>query len=294
MQETLISVVTGGGYAGTAAAISGARQGLRVALIQNRPVLGGNGSSEVRVWAQGKTRVNEYSHLGEIVEEFTDHAGNNPGSEEEYGDKLKEEIVTAEKNLSLFLNRHGTKVEMQGKTIIAVHALDTLTGKEKRFPGKFFADCTGHGTIGALAGAPFPPSGGEGPPRDEQHVVLPRTQANPPPGRTTPWALELGLEEFPEPRPATWGDRNYLKGEWFWEGGFDKHPLNDLELIRDWNLRAVFGAFASLKRNLRRSMPLNRWPGSHASAAIANHGCSPEMWCSAGKISRPDESSKTV
>jgi len=241
-------VVTGGGYAGTAAAISGARQGLRVALIQNRPVLGGNGSSEVRVWAQGKTRVNEYSHLGEIVEEFTDHAKNSPGSEEEYGDKLKEEIVTAEKNLSLFLNHHGTKVEMQGKRIIAIHALDTRTGQEKRFPGKFFADCTGHGTIGALAGAPFTMA-------EKGHLGMSNMWYSEDTGKPavwpeTPWALELPLEEFPEPRPATWGGRNYLKGEWFWEGGFDKHPLNDLELIRDWNLRAVFGAFSSLKRNL--------------------------------------------
>jgi len=241
-------VVTGGGYAGTAAAISGARQGLRVALIQNRPVLGGNGSSEVRVWAQGKTRVNEYPRLGEIVEEFTDRAKNSPGSEEEYGDNLKEEIVRAEKNLALFLNHHGTKVEMQGKRIIAVHALDTRTGQEKRFPGKLFADCTGHGTIGALAGAPFTMA-------EKGHLGMSNMwysedSGKPAPWPETPWALELTLEEFPEPRPATWGDRNYLKGEWFWESGFDKHPLNDLELIRDWNLRAVYGAFSSLKRNL--------------------------------------------
>ena len=47
-------IFVGGGYAGACGAISAARMGLKVALIQNRPVLGGNGSSEVRVWAQGK------------------------------------------------------------------------------------------------------------------------------------------------------------------------------------------------------------------------------------------------
>jgi hypothetical protein len=241
-------VVTGGGYAGTAAAIAGARQGLRVALIQNRPVLGGNGSSEVRVWAQGKVRINEYPHLGEIVEEFTDRAKNSPGSEEEYGDHLKEEIVRAEKSLTLFLNHHGTKVEMEGKRIVAVHALDTLTGQEKRFPGKFFADCTGHGTIGALAGASFTMA-------EQGHLGMSNMWYSEDLGQPkawpeTPWALDLTLEEFPEPKAATWGGKNYLKGEWFWESGFNKHPLNDLELIRDWNLRAVFGAFSSLKRNL--------------------------------------------
>ncbi|MBI4327338.1 MAG: FAD-dependent oxidoreductase, partial [Chloroflexi bacterium] len=67
-------VVVGGGYSGMATAISAARMGCRVALIQDRPVLGGNGSSEVRVWAQGGTRRGRYPYLGEIVEEFMDQA----------------------------------------------------------------------------------------------------------------------------------------------------------------------------------------------------------------------------
>ncbi len=56
---------------------------------------------------------------------------------------------------------------------------------------------------------------------------------------TTPWALDLGMDDFPYP--------NRGKGEWFWETGFDKHPLRDLEYMRDWNLRAVYGAFNTLK-----------------------------------------------
>ena len=63
-------VVVGGGIAGTSAALSAARNGLQVALIQDRPVLGGNGSSEVRVWPEGRTRQKPYQHIGEIVEEL--------------------------------------------------------------------------------------------------------------------------------------------------------------------------------------------------------------------------------
>jgi succinate dehydrogenase/fumarate reductase flavoprotein subunit len=73
-------VVVGGGYSGMGAAISGARQGLKVAFIQNRPVLGGNGSGEVQVWAMGGTRRGLYPHLGEIVEEFADRASNSPAA----------------------------------------------------------------------------------------------------------------------------------------------------------------------------------------------------------------------
>jgi len=61
-------VVVGGGIAGTSAALSAGRNGLKVALVQDRPVLGGNGSSEVRVWPEGKTRQEPFPHIGDIVE----------------------------------------------------------------------------------------------------------------------------------------------------------------------------------------------------------------------------------
>ena len=61
-------VVVGGGVAGTAAAVSAARNGLTVALVQDRPVLGGNGSSEVRVWPEGHTRQKPFTHIGDIVD----------------------------------------------------------------------------------------------------------------------------------------------------------------------------------------------------------------------------------
>ena len=63
-------VVCGGGLAGTAAAITAARLGCKVALVQDRPVLGGNGSSEVRVWPEGHTNHEPYPHVGDVVREL--------------------------------------------------------------------------------------------------------------------------------------------------------------------------------------------------------------------------------
>jgi len=63
-------IVVGGGLAGTCGAISAARNGARVALVQDRPVLGGNGSSEVRVWPEGHTNRAPYTHIGDIVNEI--------------------------------------------------------------------------------------------------------------------------------------------------------------------------------------------------------------------------------
>lgn len=264
-------VVVGGGYAGTAAALSAARQGLSVALIQDRPVLGGNGSSEVQVWAQGGTRRGLYPHLGEIVEEFADRASNSPGRVEEYGDALKEATVRKEKTLDLFLNTHVWKVEMaQGKDphIAAAIGLDVKTGVEKKFRGKEFVDCTGHGALGALANASFTmlEKGHLG--MSNMWVVAKKEKPQDWPD--TPWALNLTPEvDFPTPKvmkkPSESNNQKnnasfnivplpnfkaeeFLHGEWFWESGFDKHPLKDLELIRDWNFRAVFGAFTGMRK----------------------------------------------
>ncbi len=263
-------VVVGGGYSGLGAAISAARQGLKVALVQNRPVLGGNGSSEVQVWAMGGTRRGLYPHLGEIVEEFADRASNSPAADPaEYNDQLKEDVARAEKTLGLFLNTHVYAVEMQpeDKTRIrSVVGLDTRTGKETRFRGKFFSDCTGHGSVGALAGASFlmEEKGRMG---MSNMWVLKKT-AQPVSWPETPWALDLKLEDFPAPKAMEpYGVKNksnltgfepgytpvansedFLHGEWFWESGFDQDPIDGLERIRDWNFRAVYGAVTALKK----------------------------------------------
>ena len=230
-------VVVGGGYSGVASALSAARMGCKVALIQNRPVLGGNGSSEVRVWAMGNIRRGKYPRIGEIVEEFCDRATKSPGTYEEFEDDKKEAIVAAEKNIDLFLSHHAYKVDGTEDKIEAIYAFDTRTSADRRFEGRLFADCTGHGTIGYLASAKWEmtPKGRMGMSNmwawDEGDAAVDYPE--------TPWALDLTMKDFPYPRDH--------HGQWFWEGGFDKDPIKEAELIRDWNLRAVYGAFNAMK-----------------------------------------------
>lgn len=230
-------VVVGGGYSGMGTALSAARMGCKVALIQNRPVLGGNGSSEVRVWSMGLIRRGKFPRIGEIVDEFCDHATKSPGRKEEFEDEKKEAIVRAEPNIDLFLNHHAYKVETRDNWITAVHAFDTRTSEERRFTGQLFADCTGHGTIGYLANADWDmtPKGRMGMSNMWAWDELEAPQKFP----ETPWALQLDMKDFPYPRDH--------HGQWFWEGGFDKDPIGDAEGIRDWNLRAVYGAFSAMK-----------------------------------------------
>jgi hypothetical protein len=121
-------VVVGGGYAGLGAAISAARQSLRVALIQDRFVLGGNGSSEIGVWAQGGTMRGKFPHIGEIVEEFTDHAPDSPGAAEHFVDAKKETVCRGEKTLSLFLGHYVYGVVQDGPGMFARGVRDVLRG----------------------------------------------------------------------------------------------------------------------------------------------------------------------
>ncbi|MGI9176479.1 MAG: FAD-dependent oxidoreductase, partial [Pirellulales bacterium] len=230
-------VVIGGGYSGMGAALSAARMGLRVALIQDRGVLGGNGSSEVRVWAMGLIKRGKYPQIGEIVEEFCDHAKKSPGTFEEFEDAKKEAIVRAEPKIDLFLHTHAFAVARDGVRITGVTCLDTKTGREMLFTGTFFCDATGHATIGHLAGVEtvMEPKGRMG-----MSNMWAWTEASTPQEfPETPWALPLSMDDFPYPKDH--------HGQWFWESGFDKDPLADAESIRDWNLRAVFGAWNAMK-----------------------------------------------
>ncbi|MEM9939977.1 MAG: FAD-dependent oxidoreductase [Planctomycetota bacterium] len=231
-------VVVGGGYSGMGSAISAARMGCKVALIQNRGVLGGNGSSEVRVWAKGNIRRGKYPRIGEIIDEFADKASKSPGTYEEFGDQLKEDIVRSEPNIDLFLNHHVYAASAKENRVVSVTAFDTRTSQEKVFEGALFVDCTGHGTLGYLVEADWEmtPEGRMGMSNmwawDEK--ASPTMFPN-----TDDWALDLNMADFPYPRDH--------HGQWFWESGFDKDPINDAEGIRDWNLRAVYGAFNAMK-----------------------------------------------
>lgn len=139
-------VVVGAGTAGLSAAIKGAREGLKVALINNRPVPGGNNSTEIRVVASGEMNVKPYTALGNVIREIR-----NVYSKE---DQVIEMIQT-EKTLSYFPNMHVFAVSKEGKQIKSVTAKHIENGKEIEFFSSLFVDCSGDGNLGYLAGAEY-------------------------------------------------------------------------------------------------------------------------------------------
>ena len=146
-------VVVGGGPAGMGAALAAARHGIKVALIQDRPVLGGNSSSEIEIPPMGYigNPPDRRNVTGITAELFP------PQGWDRFADSKKmERIVRAEANISLFLNTRAIDVDMKDKTRIAsVIAIDVRTGQRLRFSAPLFADTTGHGWIGYYAGAEY-------------------------------------------------------------------------------------------------------------------------------------------
>jgi len=144
-------VVVGAGPAGLGASIAAARLGLKVALIQDRPVVGGNASSEIKVPPVGYigSPPDKINVTGITEELFGEQGG---AADQSRMDR----VVQAEKTLRLFLNTRATGVEMQDKeTIDSVLAVHVKTGQRFRFKAPLFIDCTGHGWIGYYAGAEY-------------------------------------------------------------------------------------------------------------------------------------------
>lgn len=274
-------VVVGGGIAGITTAITAARMGNKVALIQNRPVLGGNNSSEVRVGLSGLIFKDPYPNLGKVVDEIgpighwtlyeakqdpdterskkifkvieenPEKKQHNAGPKSNYEDERKIEIVKNEKNIELFLNTHVFDVKKQGNKITAVVGKDITSGEESIFEGKLFADCTGDATLGFLAGADYrmgreskEETGEKSAPQKPDSLVM---------GTSVQWYSDKLTE--PSSFPLTpWAiqfneetSQKLTRGDWDWETGLLWDQIKDIEKIRDHALRAAFGNWSFLK-----------------------------------------------
>jgi hypothetical protein len=268
-------VVVGGGIAGTTAALSAARNGLSVALVQDRPVLGGNGSSEVRVWPEGHTRQKPFTKIGDITEEICPPKANGTGNAKGgaiYQDEKKMRAVAAEPRIKLFLEHRVNAVATKDKRITSVTAQNIRSARRVTFSGKFFVDSTGDATVGFMAGADFETSkeGSMGASnlwnvldqskreevlkcecKDKDALSMSAEAGNvAAPFPRVPWALDLADKPFPgrAGKKGQWANTPISNlGGWFWESGFDKDSVKDIELIRDLNMRAMYGAWDALK-----------------------------------------------
>ena len=246
-------VIVGGGVAGICAAISSARLGLKTALIHNRPVLGGNNSSEVRVHLGAYANLPPYPRLGDVLAEFSPKSGGNAREASVYEDDLKMKVVKGTKGLDLYLNQHvnGVVTNSEGR-ITAVVAQDTRKGGLQNFEGSWFVDCTGDGNLGFLAGADF--RMGREAKSETNEPDAPEKADMITMGASVQWYAGKadGDAAFPV-RPwmlKTINEQNcspHLRGDWWWEAGLGRDQIAEGEYIRDYGLLVAFSNWAFVK-----------------------------------------------
>ncbi len=250
--------VVGGGIAGMFAAISAARHGATVALMHDRPVLGGNASSEIRMWICGSGQG--FHETGLVEDILLDNCYYNPNRLFPIWDSLLYGAIRYEKGILPFLNCSCNKAEMAEGRLVSVTGWQTTTQKWITIRAKLFADCSGDSVLAPLTGAEYRVGRearaefGESLERDEADrrtmgmscLIQAREMTTPQPYTPPPWAhvyasdsdLKNGIGQF-EP------EGNY----WWLELGGMGDSIADTEEVRDELLRIAYGLWDHYKNH---------------------------------------------
>ena len=257
--------VAGGGIAGLCTAIAALRSGASVLLVQDRGVLGGCNSSEVRVGLGGFAHADPYPKLGNVVTEIAPAFGG-PGTYPAkcYEDDRKHNVFFLQnpKTYTLALNESVVAVEKDpadSTRIAAIITRSAITGKEKRYRAKNFADCTGDAVVARLMGARtmYGRDGKE----EFRENLAPAQPCRQVMGQSVQWYTEPcadGDGDFPD---IDWGlefsdDKAYFVtgGDWEWESGQYRDQAEETEYIRDYGLMTIFANWSFVKnRSSRKS-----------------------------------------
>lgn len=270
-KETVKTDVTvvGGGLAGVCAAIAAARLGQTVALVNNRPVLGGNSSSEVRVWVCGATShgIHRYAReTGIMGELFVENQYRNKDGNPYLWDMVVLEAVQGEPNIQLFLNTDVHEAEA-GEEADGGRQIRSVTGwmmgseRSIRFESPVYLDCTGDGLVGFLAGAEFRMGreardelGEEWAPLVADDITLGSTllfytkDAGHPVKYIAPaMAIDITQTSITENRIIRSGDNGCAY--WWIEFGGEQDTVHDNEAIRDELWSIIYGIWDYIKNS---------------------------------------------
>lgn len=251
-------VVAGGGIAGICCALSAARRGLKTALIHDRLIVGGNNSSEIRVWLGGETNFDPYPGVGNLVRELEQKEKGHYGDVNQarlYEDEKKLALLQQEPKISLYLGHILTDAKSGDHMIRSVVVYDVRECCYRTLSAPYFADCTGDGALGFLTGADYEvTTNGHMGMTNFWYITNTGTPQEFP---RCPWAIDLSNVEFPgrgEVRDVYRNQREISLGCWFWESGMEHDPIEKAEYARDTNFRAMYGAWDTLK-NADRDYP---------------------------------------
>lgn len=260
-------VVIGGGLAGLCAAVASARQGAKTCLIHNRPVLGGNSSSEIRVTPHGAAAFHAYARETGIISELLiqERAQNHEeifenGWTNSIWDLTLYDLVQSTANLTLFLNTEFKGVEMdQERTIRSVITYTMNAEVERVIEGSVFIDCTGDGLVAEKAGCEWRMGSESRDEFDEPHApqrasddvmgssihFKTRRLEYPVPFKAPEWAIKYeDASFFYENGRAPKDERG---GFWWLEIGVPYHTIHQNEDIRHELTRHALGVWDWMK-----------------------------------------------
>lgn len=146
--------VIGGGMSGLCCAIAAARHGVKVVLVQDRPVLGGNASSEIRMWIGG-CHGKDNRESGIIEEIMLENFYQNPSLKYPLWDSVLYEKAMAERNITLLLNSSCLDCTMDGEKIASIKAWQSNAETFHVVTARYFADCSGDSILSTLSGAEY-------------------------------------------------------------------------------------------------------------------------------------------
>ncbi|GHT44346.1 hypothetical protein FACS189454_01440 [Planctomycetales bacterium] len=261
-------VVVGGGIAGACSAITAARAGLKVILIQDRPVLGGNASSEVRLWILGATchmgNNNRWAREGGVHEEIiVENMYRNKEGNPVFFDALLIEKVWAEPNITLLLNTAVYSLEMDGSDKIRkVFAFCSQNSTHYEISAPLFCDTSGDGIVGFLSGATFRMNAEKGEEFGEK-FIMPKEFGELLGHSMYFYSKDVGhpvkyvapafaFKDIPAKIPHRYkGIKRDSSGchLWWLEWGGDLHRVFDSEKIKDELWRMVYGVWDYIKNS---------------------------------------------
>ncbi len=261
IKETVYDlVVVGGGIAGICTALSARRKGCSVALINDRPVLGGCNSSEIRVCLGGRIKYPPYEHLGDVVREIAPVMGHPTLYKEEYFEDARKRFAFNvpcgnKEPCSILLNEAVFEIEKVGDRIAAVICTNTHSGKKTKIFGRLFSDCSGDGILARLGGAEL--MYGTDSKSEFGEQLAPETHKDLVMGQSIRWYSEEQETacDFPD---LDWNlhfnDASYLNcfsGDWEQETGFTRDMVKETEYIRDYGLRAIYANWSYQKNHCK-------------------------------------------
>ena len=254
-------LVAGGGLAGVLAAVSAARHGTKVILVQDRSRLGGNSSSEIKMHVVGANghKGRPGWREGGLIEEFRlDDAANNPQRCWELWDLLLYDKVVSEPNITPLLDTTLYHAEVKDGMIQRVQARCDRTEHIYRIAAKLFADCTGDSRLGIEAGAEFrvghesrtehgeslAPETADKQTQGCSILFTSRDFGKPMPFTPPKWARQI-TEKNLKSRPI----RTWEYGYWWIEWGGHTNTVRDNERIRFELLGIVMGVWDYIKNS---------------------------------------------